>query len=401
MADVWIHKYAPSSSSEVVGQNKAIEEMKAFIQDFSKQKKKSMILYGDSGSGKTSSVYAVAHELELEVIEVNASDFRTKDLINERLGKALGQMSLFAKSKVVLVDEVDGMSGTKDRGGIPAIVALIKDTKFPIFITANDPWDKKFSALRKEAEMTEFRTLSYISITNLLKHICKEEEVSYDEDDLKTIARRCGGDARAAINDLQMVLGTKKVLEKNDLLALSERDQQDSITNALMKVFKTTDPEVAITAFDNIPEDVNEVFLWVAHNLPREYKKPEDLVRAYDAISRADVFQGRIRRRQHWRYLVYVYALLSAGVATAKDEKYKGFTSYEQTKRILMLWQAKMKYEKRNSISEKIAEKTHTSKKRVIQDVLPFFKEMYKSMDRSAVDDDLELSKEEIAWLVK
>ena len=54
------------------------------------------MIYGPSGTGKTCSVYAIANELGHEVVEVNASDMRNAEQINQKVGNAINQQSLFA-----------------------------------------------------------------------------------------------------------------------------------------------------------------------------------------------------------------------------------------------------------------------------------------------------------------
>jgi replication factor C large subunit len=78
-------------------------------------------------------------------------------------------MSLFSRGKVILVDEVDGLSGTKDRGGALAVARIISDSAWPVVAIANDPWHKKLSPLRKACQKIEFRTLNYKSVLNVLK----------------------------------------------------------------------------------------------------------------------------------------------------------------------------------------------------------------------------------------
>ena len=113
---------------------------------------------------------------------------------------------------------------------------------------------------------------------------------------------------------------------KKDVEELSQRNKKQTMINALMRIFKTLDPKIAISSFDEVGEDTNKRFLWMDENLPKEYTKSKDISNAYEQLSRADVFQGRIRRWQHWRFLVYINILLSAGIALSKDEKYKGFS---------------------------------------------------------------------------
>ncbi|MBI4918562.1 replication factor C large subunit, partial [archaeon] len=263
-------KYAPKSSSEIP-QKTAVAQLKMFIQEYKKQKKKAALIYGPAGTCKTSTVYAIAKELGLETIEVNASDVRNSEGINEVLGNALKQQSLFYKGKLILMDEVDGVSGTNDRGGIQELTKLIEESKFPIILTANDPWDKKFSTLRSKSVMIQFQSLNYRTIRNVLKDICEKEKIECDEDNLNILALRCGGDLRAAINDLQSSISKNK-LTKEEVESVDARNKVDTIIDALTKVLKSTDAQVAISAFNNVNEDTDKIMLWLDENLPKEYK---------------------------------------------------------------------------------------------------------------------------------
>jgi len=398
----WVRKYIPERPEDIVGQEEAIRQLDLFVSDYKKQKKKAALIHGPPGAGKTSSVYAIAKKYDLEVVEVNASDFRNAKHINEKIGAAAGQMSLFMKSKIILVDEVDGLSGTKDRGGIPAIVKLIATSAFPIVCTANNPWDSKFKALRKAAMMIAFDPPTPSAALTVLSKICEAEGIQYDEAALKTLARKTDGDLRAAINDLQGLSHMVDKITIDSVKELDERNRVDTIENAVIKVCKNSEVSIAISAFDSIREDLDQVALWVDHNMPKEYKKPKDLARAYEHISRADVYKGRIRRRQHWRFLSHINAHLSAGIATAKDEKYPGMQTYEQTKRLLMIWMANMKYQKRKAIALKVAEKTHTSTKTAIQDTIPYLQFMFRNDELgNQLAESFDLEPEEVAWLKK
>ncbi len=95
----WTSKYSPNSVKDVIGQGTALLGLKKFVVNFRQERRKAIILHGPSGSGKTCSVYALAKELDLEVVELNASDFRTGDGISKVAGTASKQMSLFSKVK--------------------------------------------------------------------------------------------------------------------------------------------------------------------------------------------------------------------------------------------------------------------------------------------------------------
>jgi replication factor C large subunit len=268
-------------------------------------------------------------------------------------------------------------------------------------MTANNPFDSKFSGLRKKATLIQFKPLETEHISEVLKKIAKREKIKHKEENLRSIARRAGGDCRAAINDLQMLSNNSNELREEAIKELVDRDKTESMLSALVKIFKSTDPKVALTAFNNIEEDFDKRFLWIDYNLPYEYEG-EELANAYEMLSRADVLKGRIRRRQHWRFLAYINDLLTAGIAVSKKEKKKKYVQYKQSTRLLKLWWAKQKNAKKKAIAQKIAERTHTSQKQMIKS-MPYIQNIFQNNKKmaSAISEELELDTEEIAWLKK
>ncbi|MBI4738449.1 replication factor C large subunit [Candidatus Woesearchaeota archaeon] len=397
----WTSLHSPNTSKDIVGQDSTVKEIQSFILDFKKQKKKAVLVWGPPGCGKTCITHAIASEHQLEVIELNASDFRTGDAISQIIGAASQQMSLFSRGKILLIDEIDGISGSQDRGGVPELVKIIEGTKFPLIMTANDPFDKKFSPLRKIAIMIECNTLSTDSIFRALSRIADIHAIAYDNETLQALSRRTGGDLRAAINDLQIIASTKGSVAKSDLAELSERERTDTIINALLKIFKTTDLSIAIAAFEHVDEELDECLLWLDENIPNEYEKPADLCAAYDWLAKANIMNSRIRRWQHWRFLIYVSAYLSGGVSVSKDEKYKKFVQYCRSTRPLKIWQANMKYQKRKAIAEKIASHTHTSSTQALSRTFPYLKVIAKQNAKQirAIADELGLDESEVAYL--
>ncbi len=391
---LWTHKYVPKSVSEVQGHDEAIGKLKGFVQGF---KRGAVLAYGPTGTGKTCSVYAIAKDLNYEILEVNASDIRNKEKIESVVGGSSVQMSLFSRGKIILVDEIDALSGMADRGCLQALAKIIETSRWPIILIADDPWDSKLADIRKKCTMVEFRTLTYLSIMKVLRKVCDGEGICFDEEVLKALARKSGGDVRGAINDLQVMTVLDKTLASYEDV-IDDRLQKQSMFDALKLVFKSRTPANVIGAFDNVDEELRDVVMWIDENLPYEYSNG-DLVKAYEVLSRADVFNGRIRRWQHWRYLVYINYLVTVGIALAKEEKSGKFVNYKRSSRILRLWQAKMKYAKKNSVVEKIAAKCHTSARRAKQDIYPFFKVIFDKGKGDEIAKDLELNDEEIAYM--
>jgi len=118
----WCEKYRAECFNDVKGQELAIDKVKSFLRRF--PEKKAVVLYGGPGVGKTSLAYAIAAELDAEILELNASDLRDKEKINEIIKPASEQMPLFKRNKVILIDEVDGISA-RDRGGLQALLDII------------------------------------------------------------------------------------------------------------------------------------------------------------------------------------------------------------------------------------------------------------------------------------
>ncbi|MEK6816418.1 MAG: AAA family ATPase, partial [Nanoarchaeota archaeon] len=149
---LWTHKYVPKSVSEVQGHDEAIGKLKGFVQGF---KRGAVLAYGPTGTGKTCSVYAIAKDLNYEILEVNASDIRNKEKIESVVGGSSVQMSLFSRGKIILVDEIDALSGMADRGCLQALAKIIETSRWPIILIADDPWDSKLADIRKKCTMGE------------------------------------------------------------------------------------------------------------------------------------------------------------------------------------------------------------------------------------------------------
>src|SRR3989338_3524007 len=188
----WAEKYRVKGFGDVRGQDLAVDKIKLFLRSF--PRKKAIILHGSSGIGKTSLAYSIASEIDAEILELNASDLRNKQKISEIIGPASQQRSLFRKNKIILVDEADGISAVKDKGGLAELLTLIEKSSFPIIITANDIWQKKFNLLRQKSELVGFKEVDYKIILGILKNVCSKENFPASSEVLTSIAIKARGD---------------------------------------------------------------------------------------------------------------------------------------------------------------------------------------------------------------
>lgn len=391
-------KYAPRNSHQVFGQP-GVAILKDFILNYKLKPQRAALLLGPIGSGKTSSAYALAKELQYDLLEINSSDLRNEESMKAFLGSALGQQSLFFRPKIILIDEIDNISGVQDRGCIPALLKLVEKSTFPIVVTANDLSDSKFKSLLKACQQIEYPAAEHKYVAHALKWVCEQENIAAEEKAINTLARQADGDVRSALIDLQSCSGDKKLTYER-ILTLSDRKRTDSILNALTRIFKSSAAENALSALENVDMELREVIIWLDENLPREYIDPRSLARAYEHLARADVFQGRISKRQHWRFLVYMNDLLTAGISSAKKERNSHPVQYQRTRRFLQMWQAKMKWGRKKEIAAKLAALTHASKKQALAQV-PYVQAIIRKSPAEELIAELGLEEEEVEWMRK
>lgn len=390
----WIEKYKPEKLADFVGNQDSFYFLKTLIQEH-KQTNKPLFLFGGIGNGKSSSIQVLANELNLEYIELNASDTRNKKGLEEFLSNVLKQGSLFGTKKIIVLDELDGLSGKSDRGALSSIINLCKKSKYPVVLIAQDAYSDKLKKARKVSELIKFNPLSSEEIYSRLKYILERENVEFEEKAVKQIARMSGGDLRSSINDIQSLSDSKITFEK--VQDLSDRNRTDLIEDSLNLVYKTKSADIALRAYDNVSEDLDKIFLWVVENTKDAYLDPKDLSTAYNNIALADVFFGRIRRWQHYRFYVYCYALLSAGISLSKNTKYTHKMTYKRSSLPLKIWIANNANKTKKDIAQKIASKSHNSFSSILKDI------NYLSLilRKEEVADHFELNKEEKEWIKK
>ena len=371
-------KYKPNNLSEFVDQKEALEKFLNWIKKW-KPGSKALLFYGPPGTGKTALLHAFSKEKNLQLVEMNASDWRSASQIEEVFGQSMRQASLFSKGKIFLIDEIDGLAGREDLGGVGAVIKIIKESRFPVVLTANNPFEPKLKSLREYCELVEFKKIPVFDIEKRLKRICEKEKIRYDEEVLRQIAKRADGDLRAAINDLETISAGKREISSEDMEALGYREREKNIFDVLKIIFKTKTALAAKLSIAEVDKDPEEIFWWIENNITKEYEKPEEIAKAFDLLSKADLFKRRVTLRQDWVFKSYMIDLMTAGVATAKKEMYHKFTKYQYPSNIMLLGATKFSRKSESEILSKLSKELHASKRKIKSEYLPFLKIILKN----------------------
>jgi replication factor C large subunit len=412
----WAEKYRPKTLDDVIGNPQATNELRLWAESWERgmPKQKAVVLIGDAGCGKTSSALALAREFGWGVVELNASDLRNADAIKS-IAKSGAVNETFTDTgeyistrsggrKLIILDEADNIFGKEDYGGVAAITATIKETYQPIILIVNDYYAlvRRSTSLKKMCKNIKFSRIHKSSILKLLRNICQKEDVTVSNETLNALAEHSNGDLRSAINDLESIcLGKNKITEK-DVTVLGHRDSSVNIFKAISGIFKATTYNKARESIYDLNEEPEHLLLWIDENLPLEYKRASDLAQAYNPVSRASIYLGRVRRRQHYKFWGYANDLMTAGVALSKTNPYYGYTRYQFPSWLTNMSRSKGIRAVQKSLNEKLSTYCHTSGYVTQASIFPYFKYLFeneKDFDIYQIH-DLDLEAEEIAHIL-
>ncbi len=363
-----IKKHVPKKLSEIIGQYKGIVKFSRFVKS---QKKKAVIIYGEPGVGKTLAARVFATEQNFELLEIPPSGTRDKKEIISKIAVASQQQSLFGGNKLIMIDELESF-GAGNRGGIKALIDVIKKTKYPIVLTSNNPWNSKFRTLRKYCEMIEFDKVDWKDIEQYLAKICQSENIDVEPVVLKKIAARSQGDVRSAVMDLDVLATNKAEVKNTDFFDLF-REREENIFYAVKMVLKSFDGNVAFEAFNNVKIDSSEFLMWIDQNMYHEYLDPISLKKGYENVALSDKFNNRVSKTQNWSLAYYPNFVVSVGVQQAKTRVTQNISRYMRPELLMKIFSLAAKRRKARGISQQISGKLHASGNALMRDFYPYF----------------------------
>jgi replication factor C large subunit len=327
----WTEKYRPTTLSAVRGNDKARDALREWAETWPEHREP-VVVHGAPGVGKTSAAHALANDMGWGIVELNASDERTGDEIERFAGRASRNTTLASAAsgeegrQLIVMDEADNIHYQYDRGGKRAVTQLLKEAGQPIVLIANEYYDMS-QGLRNAAREIEFRDISPRSIVPVLRDILRKEGIEFDEEALERIAEANSGDLRAAVKDLQATAEGKSHVTLEDVTTGS-RNRAVGLFEFLDAVLKEKPAQDALQTAYDVDETPDDLLKWVEDKVSLVYEG-EELARAYEFLSNADVWTSRVYTTDFdyswWRYAT---DNLAGGVAAARDHTRGGWTRY-------------------------------------------------------------------------
>jgi replication factor C subunit 1 len=225
-SQLWTSKYAPTMANQICGNKGQVEKIQNWLKGWHKahkydfQKKgpdglggyRAIIIHGPPGIGKTTAAHLAAKLSGYDVLESNASDTRSKKLVESGLSEVLNNSSLLGyfaadgkivdqnKKKIVLImDEVDGMSAG-DRGGVGALAKVCKKTDIPVILICNDRKLPKMKPFDHVALDLPFRRPTTEQVRSRIATICLREGLKLPLNVIDALIEGSNKDIRQIIN---------------------------------------------------------------------------------------------------------------------------------------------------------------------------------------------------------
>ncbi len=324
--DDLIEKYRPARFEEFLGNKDASDAVRKWALEWERGKRqKPLIITGPCGSGKTTLAMLGAKTHGWEMNFSTPAENRNADGLEKTIGFSTTSSTLFGKKRMVIFEDVD-LTFRQDREGVKTMAALAAQATNPVIFTATDFWEQKIAPLRYACTHIELRRLNSSIIAKALEKINDSEKIGLGAAQIDLIVKNCGDDIRAAINDLH---------SKN---TNSQRDREKSIYETTRVIFHSK-YEDARQAMFSCGEEHDDIKSWIGWNLPLEFQDGEGnsagqyaraLNAGFESLSRADMFDGRIKKRQYWILLKYSSDLISAGVSVARQGAHTRYLKYEK-----------------------------------------------------------------------
>ena len=298
---MWSEKYRPQKFIDLIGNEDA---RKFFARWFEKWQKgtKPLLLVGPPGIGKTTLANLAGKDFGYDMISLNASDVRNKKNIQEILEPLLGNQTVLGKP-MIFVDEVDGVHGRSDYGGVEALINILKEPTIPIILAANNDSSDKMKKIKKTVKTISLRPLPPRLLRLYLNMVLAKENVQINSGRLINLILESNGDIRSMLNSAQaLVTGFEPLTERT----FESLDVEEGI-NAFYKAQSIDEARAVLYSMRIDPREKINAFYSsiITSNISNL-----ELEKFLQVISEADMLYGRIMKTQQWRLLRYLDSIL-------------------------------------------------------------------------------------------
>ena len=293
---------------------------------------KPLLLIGPPGVGKTTLVHALARQLDYDLIEMNASDTRNRDQLEQLIIPILVNTSIFGKNILLFLDEVDGISGREDTGGIESIVRIMKQPTIPVIMAANSR-DAKIKELAKVCKTIEFNAVTPRLLMLLIDHVLNHQKKKLNLSEKTSIVDKAHGDVRLLLNILQAkVSGYDASANASADIDIAEAingffraQNEDAARSFLLNADGSyQDPRFGMSAEERRKDMLGALFSSIVSSRI-------DIVTLADlleVVSRGDLIVGRIARKRQWSLLRYIDNIIAKDLFQKSHSKSIRYNQY-------------------------------------------------------------------------
>ena len=313
---MWSEKYRVKDVYQFIGNEQSRLEVLKWIKNWIKGTKPILIM-GPPGTGKTSFIISMANFFNYDIVELNASDFRNKANLESIIHPLLNNSSIFGKNLLLFLDEVDGISGREDTGGLTFLISTLKDSNIPIIMAANSK-NPKIKELIKSTKLVEFLPLSSFASYLLLQIVLSKEHKFLDMDQKLMLIEKSNGDARTLLN-----LAQSKLEGKYDpTMVNSAQLPIDECINLFFSVNDISEAKNVLNKSDILylspmygsssEERIRDIVYAIFSSIVANEKKISliDMTKILDGLSKVDLYINKIYNKQNWHLLRYANDIL-------------------------------------------------------------------------------------------
>ena len=355
---MWSEKYRPQRLIDLIGNEDA---RKSFVEWFKKWRKgtKPLLLVGPPGIGKTTMANLASRDFSFDMISLNASDVRNKKNIQEILEPVLGNQTILGQP-MIFIDEVDGIHGRSDYGGVEALINILKESTIPIILAANNGSSDKMKKIKKVVKTIVLRPLPPRLLRLYLNMILEKENAQINPGILIKLISKSNGDIRSMLNSSQaLVTGFEPSIERT----FESLDIEEGI-NAFYKSQSIDEARVVLYSMRIDPREKINAFYSSIITSSISHLEMENFLQV---ISEADLLYGRIMKTQEWRLLRYLDSIL---LGLYKKDTTIRYSQYNLSWQILnrLRWDGS----KFKSISKNLSKQLHISSSTFATFYLPY-----------------------------